>query len=231
MKLALIILAAINSRLRQRERDLENGLSVPAEKKEANDVMDDEEESQERQDQDNYNVDRSSNRPNSTRSVGSLVDDDDDDDDEDDDDDNGVEDGQVVTMPSGGSVSSNERLRLHIRIRQKLSQVKQFVLQTDKDSKDELEHLPTYRWMPILSGIIIPFSILLEIPGLTEHWYIVTENNKTILTKKNSPLLDAGLSISMGCALLANIAIIFRFLEKKVRTSTLVAIIALSTHG
>lgn len=82
-----------------------------------------------------------------------------------------------------------------------------------------------------MSGIIVPFSILLEIPGLTEHWYVITEDNKVIVSKKNSALLDVGMSISMACAVIANIALVFRFLEKKVRTSTLVAIAGLTIHG
>ncbi|CCM01199.1 uncharacterized protein FIBRA_03247 [Fibroporia radiculosa] len=37
---------------------------------------------------------------------------------------------------------------------------------------EELErYVPTYRYSPIISGILIPFSILLEVPGLTEYCY------------------------------------------------------------
>ncbi|KAI5121123.1 hypothetical protein M0805_002795 [Coniferiporia weirii] len=116
------------------------------------------------------------------------------------------------------------------RVRKKFITIKNFVLQTDGDGSDDSEHPENHRLLPIISGIVIPFSILLEIPGLTEHWYIITENNATVFSRKNSALLDVGLSISMTCALIANIAIISRFLEKKVRTSTLIAIVALSIH-
>ena len=37
----------------------------------------------------------------------------------------------------------------------------------DPHSREGVE--PKFRWTPILSGLIVPFSILLEIPGLTEH--------------------------------------------------------------
>ena len=117
------------------------------------------------------------------------------------------------------------------RIRGRLHLVKNYILERDdRDSEDSL-HDAIYRWLPIFSGIVIPFSILLEIPGLTEHWYILTENNVIAESKKNSALLDAGMSISMASALIANIALIFRFLERKVRTNTLIAIITLTIHG
>jgi hypothetical protein len=38
-----------------------------------------------------------------------------------------------------------------------------------KTTQQDIEaYVPNYRYTPILSGIVIPFSILLEIPGLTE---------------------------------------------------------------
>ncbi|THH10632.1 hypothetical protein EW145_g1213 [Phellinidium pouzarii] len=118
----------------------------------------------------------------------------------------------------------------YARFRRKFVAMKNFLLQTDDDDNFNSEYVPNHRMLPIISGIVIPFSILLEIPGLTEHWYIITENNVTVSSRKNSVLLDVGLSISMACALIANLAIISRFLEKKVRTSTLIAIGALSIH-
>ena len=89
---------------------------------------------------------------------------------------------------------------------------------------------PKYRWTPILSGLLQPFSILLEIPGLTEHWYVRTENNHPVAYKANPAILDVGLAISMACAVVANIALISRFLERRVLPSTIVTIIGLSIH-
>lgn len=43
--------------------------------------------------------------------------------------------------------------------------VKEFVLQTNHDAENPDEFIPNYRWTPILSGAIVPFAILLEIPG------------------------------------------------------------------
>ncbi|CAE6447531.1 unnamed protein product [Rhizoctonia solani] len=92
------------------------------------------------------------------------------------------------------------------------------------------EYIPNFRWTPILSGVIIPFAILLEIPGLTEHWYIRTIGNKTVETQENSKILDAGLAISMASAVVANVALITRFLERRVRLATFIAIGGLIVH-
>jgi potassium channel subfamily K len=89
---------------------------------------------------------------------------------------------------------------------------------------------PKYRWIPILSGLLQPFSILLEIPGLTEHWYVRTINNVPVAYQSNPALLDVGLAISMACAVIANIALISRFLERRVFPATMITIIGLSIH-
>lgn len=93
-------------------------------------------------------------------------------------------------------------------------------------------YIPHYRLTPILSGIVIPFSILLEIPGLTEDWYIRTgEANKTVETRPNTPILEAGLGISLACAVVANIFLVMRFLEYKVLITTILCITFLTLHG
>ncbi|KAK8847583.1 hypothetical protein IAR55_005442 [Kwoniella newhampshirensis] len=89
---------------------------------------------------------------------------------------------------------------------------------------------PKYRWTPILSGLLQPFSILLEIPGLTEHWYVRTINNVPVVYQSNPVLLDVGLAISMACGIIANIALISRFLERRVFSSTIITIVGLTIH-
>ncbi|KAI0689179.1 hypothetical protein BC835DRAFT_1370125 [Cytidiella melzeri] len=89
---------------------------------------------------------------------------------------------------------------------------------------------PNYRWTPIVSGVVVPFCILLEIPGLTEHWYIRTEANNIVESRTNPPILDIGLAFSMACALAANICLVMRFLEKRVKTVTLLTIVFLTLH-
>lgn len=98
-------------------------------------------------------------------------------------------------------------------------------------SSDDLSYAPNYRFIPLITGIVIPFSILLEIPGLTGHWYIRTEDYNTVQTRPNPVLLDIGLAFSMTCAVLANICIILRFLEKRVLRMTVLCIVFLSIHG
>ncbi|KAJ7676477.1 hypothetical protein B0H17DRAFT_1080152 [Mycena rosella] len=100
-----------------------------------------------------------------------------------------------------------------------------------KTTQEDLEsYVPNYRYTPILSGIVIPFSILLEIPGLTEHWYIRTVDNKIVENRPNPMILNIGLGFSMACALVANICLVVRFLETKVKLMTLGCIIFLSIH-
>jgi hypothetical protein len=85
------------------------------------------------------------------------------------------------------------------------------------------------RYLPILSGLIVPFAILLEsgsplypphpnsyrylsVPGLTSHWYIRTDGYVTVETQENPPILYAAMSISIALAVIANIC------EYKLRT-------------
>ncbi|KAJ7753828.1 hypothetical protein B0H16DRAFT_1544072 [Mycena metata] len=100
-----------------------------------------------------------------------------------------------------------------------------------KTTQQDLEsYIPNYRYTPILSGIVIPFSILLEIPGLTEHWYIRTVDNKIVENVPNPTILNVGLGLSMACALAANICLVVRFLEKKVKLMTIGCIVFLTIH-
>ncbi|KZT00659.1 uncharacterized protein LAESUDRAFT_665671 [Laetiporus sulphureus 93-53] len=111
-----------------------------------------------------------------------------------------------------------------------LTKVKAFLFPRDTRPAEYERFVPNYRYSPIISGIIIPFSILLEIPGLTERWYVQTENGRTISTRPNTPILKAGMGISIGCAILANICLILRFSEKWVKQTTLLCIFFLTVH-
>ncbi|KAJ6608227.1 hypothetical protein B0H10DRAFT_1816320 [Mycena sp. CBHHK59/15] len=100
-----------------------------------------------------------------------------------------------------------------------------------KTTQQDLEsYVPNYRYTPIISGVVIPFSILLEIPGLTEHWYIRTVNNQIVEKRPNPMILNVGLGFSMACALAANICLVVRFLEKRVKMMTVGCIVFLSIH-
>jgi hypothetical protein len=93
------------------------------------------------------------------------------------------------------------------------------------------EELKTYRLMPIFSGIMVPFSIMLAIPSFTGHWYVRTEDNVTTEIRANSVLLDIALAFSMACAVLANVFLVIRFAERCVKQMTLAAIAFLTLHG
>jgi potassium channel subfamily K len=100
------------------------------------------------------------------------------------------------------------------------------------NSSPDPNNIPHYRLAPILSGVVIPFSILLEIPGLTEHWYIRTgEGGKTVQTKRNTAILETGAVVSFVCAVVANAFLVMRFLEYKVLAATVACIGFLTIHG
>ena len=94
------------------------------------------------------------------------------------------------------------------------------------------DHHITYRFLPIISGILIPISILLSIPSLIGPWYDRTNaNHVTIESRPNSLLLNLGMGFGTTCIILANICIIARFAERKVLTMTWLCIIFLTVHG
>ncbi|KAJ7199234.1 hypothetical protein GGX14DRAFT_662452 [Mycena pura] len=103
-------------------------------------------------------------------------------------------------------------------------------LSTRTTPQDLEAYVPNYRYTPIISSIVIPFSILLEIPGLTEHWYVRTVNNQVVERRPNPIILNIGLGFSMACALAANICLVVRFLEKKVKLMTIGCIVFLTIH-
>lgn len=99
-------------------------------------------------------------------------------------------------------------------------------------SQDEDKPLSHHRILPVVSGLVIPFSILLEIPGLTDSWYIRTDRNVVVESRPNPAGFNAMLIVSMVFAVLANISLICRFLEKgPVLATTLITMAFLTIHG
>ncbi|KAG8800137.1 hypothetical protein FRC19_000212 [Serendipita sp. 401] len=109
-----------------------------------------------------------------------------------------------------------------------LQAIRRFIFEPDK--KLEEGYSPKYRYLPILSGVIVPFSILLEVPGLTEHWYNRTDGTRVVEYRENPAILNAGLGLSIASALLANICLIMRFLERRIKSATIAAICFLLIH-
>ncbi|KAH0834750.1 hypothetical protein J3R83DRAFT_10328 [Lanmaoa asiatica] len=98
------------------------------------------------------------------------------------------------------------------------------------DEEEIQAYIPHYRVLPILSGITIPFCILLEIPGLTAHWFIRRDGSTIVASKPNPPLLDVGIALSILCAVLANVCLVVRFLERHIKTMTILCTLFLSIH-
>jgi len=94
------------------------------------------------------------------------------------------------------------------------------------------ETSPIYRILPIFSGTMVPFSILLDIPSLTGHWYVRTgPNGETIETRPNPRLLNVAMAVSMAFALFACTCLVIRFTERAVKSMTILCIIFLTAHG
>lgn len=55
------------------------------------------------------------------------------------------------------------------------------------NSTEEFETFHVHhRILPIISGLLCPFSVLLEIPGLTEKWLVETDGFTVFDTQDNS---------------------------------------------
>ena len=135
--------------------------------------------------------------------------------------------GRRVTF-GGPSGENNPPTEKHEAKPGRLARLKAIVFPPQDDDK----HMVNYRILPVISGLVIPFSILLEIPGLISPWYIRTDGNVVVETRRNPPLLEAALALSMFFAVVANVSLICRFLEKgPVLVTTLITIASLTIHG
>ncbi|KAG9311807.1 hypothetical protein JVU11DRAFT_8054 [Chiua virens] len=114
--------------------------------------------------------------------------------------------------------------------RRVLSRVLSAVFPSPSNEEEIQAYLPHYRTLPILSGIAIPFSILLEIPGITSDWYTQTEGSTVITSEPNPLLLSVGIALSLFCAVLANVCLVVRFLERRVTKMTILCVVFLSIH-
>ncbi|KAA1075027.1 hypothetical protein PGT21_027454 [Puccinia graminis f. sp. tritici] len=91
-----------------------------------------------------------------------------------------------------------------------------------EEPRDEnLDRQDSTRLAPLIPALGCPLSSLLEIPVLTEHSWAVSQS---------SPLLFAGLIISVVLAFIANISLICRYFEYRPQISTLAAIGSLTIH-
>lgn len=98
----------------------------------------------------------------------------------------------------------------------------------DGGGNDSLAVQPETRLLPIISGLACPFAVLLDIPGLTTPWYVKTQGDTIVDSKPNPVLLDVGQALCLALGVLANGALIFRFLEHRPRLTTWLAMICLT---
>ncbi|EST04837.1 Two pore domain potassium channel domain protein [Kalmanozyma brasiliensis GHG001] len=84
----------------------------------------------------------------------------------------------------------------------------------NSQGESKLGHAWRVRKTPIFSGLLAPFSIVLEVPGLTSKWYAKIDSNGIVERFiDNPPILTVGLAISLSAAVVGNAAIVMRFLE------------------
>jgi hypothetical protein len=88
-----------------------------------------------------------------------------------------------------------------------------------------------YRILPIIAGILIPLSILLSIPSLTNQWHVQTDGNVALEARPRTLHHIVAMSLSMACGVLANICLVLRFAERSVKKMTLLCIVLLSING
>ncbi|TKY86272.1 hypothetical protein EX895_005097 [Sporisorium graminicola] len=93
-------------------------------------------------------------------------------------------------------------------------------------------HAWRVRKTPIFSGLLAPFSIVLEVPGLTSKWYAkIDENGIVERFVDNPPILTVGLAVSLAAAVVGNASIILRFLEiLRPRQSIVLATVGFVLH-
>ena len=98
--------------------------------------------------------------------------------------------------------------------------------------QEENKPLAGHRILPVISGLVVPFAILLEISGLTDSWYIRTNRNVVVESLPNPTSIRVMLTTSILFAVVANVSLIFRFLERApVLVTTLIAMASLTVHG
>lgn len=141
--------------------------------------------------------------------------------------------GAMVTTPASMKPTSahTSRLRrlLPSRIWKRATTQETTILA--KSTHAYSSHTPRYRFLPIISGLLQPFSILLQVPGLTEHCFVRLDDQLNPVAYAPNPiLLDVGLYISLSCGVIANLALICRFMERKIYLSTLIAVLSLFVH-
>jgi len=67
-------------------------------------------------------------------------------------------------------------------------------------------------------------------PDIFTQWYQRQEGLEVVEYQANPKILNIGLGFSIGSALLANVCLILRFLERRIGSATIATICFLLTH-
>ncbi len=96
----------------------------------------------------------------------------------------------------------------------------------------EGDEVRLYRKAPIFSGVMAPFAVMLEVPGIVGKWYVTSPSPGVEVSYQPNPvILDVGLAVSLTLGVVANIFIILRFIERmRPQASTVCAVILLIIH-
>ncbi|ORY56185.1 hypothetical protein BCR35DRAFT_355650 [Leucosporidium creatinivorum] len=87
----------------------------------------------------------------------------------------------------------------------------------------------THRVASLAAALVAPFSILFALPGLTEHWMVVYDDAGQVVKDRPDPaLLIISGSFALALAVLANVALIFRFIGTHTRVATISAMLLLA---
>ncbi|KAF9965384.1 hypothetical protein BGZ70_004944 [Mortierella alpina] len=88
-----------------------------------------------------------------------------------------------------------------------------------------------YRVLPLLIGCIIPVSILINVPSITSEWVGKHSYNETIqdwndpVPESNPVWLNTIVSIALAMAVICNICVLFRFLERWIWHNVILSLI------
>ncbi|RUS23206.1 hypothetical protein BC937DRAFT_90790 [Endogone sp. FLAS-F59071] len=93
------------------------------------------------------------------------------------------------------------------------------------DSAVMERRLRLHRIVPLVAGVLVPFSIILNIPALTGPWLVVGGEEKDIGMEESSGHVTL-LVITLVFAVTVNIALVFRFVNWQARWATRVALIS-----
>lgn len=106
--------------------------------------------------------------------------------------------------------------------------------QTTSELAHSLES--NYRMLPLMIGCIVPVSILINVPSITSPWVGVDIYNSTTMEWEDTKEIDTPrwmssmVVVALVMAIICNICVLFRFLERHIWHSTILSLITASAQ-